>query len=147
MDAPPANETRPFNHTGFRQYLAERRLMAARCTTCGEIHLPPRALCPKCYGTEMEWAELSGEGWLEGFTLIHVGLSSMVAEGYSRQKPYCSGVIRLVEGPTITAQVVGKDGEVPGSIQVGMPVEVVFIERDGEDDLPMLAYSPSRPVV
>ncbi|RPJ51871.1 MAG: Zn-ribbon domain-containing OB-fold protein [Chloroflexi bacterium] len=128
MNTPVAEDIRPFNHTGFYQYLAERRLMAARCATCGEINLPPRALCPRCFGTNMEWIELSGEGQLEGFTLIHVGLPAMAAEGYNRQNPYCSGVVRLAEGPAVAAQIVGEDGAIPTTIEVGMPLRVVFFE-------------------
>ncbi len=127
-------EARDFNHTGYHQYLAERRLMAARCTYCGEIHLPPRPLCPRCYRAELEWVELSGEGRLEGFTFIFVGLPAMTAQGYSREKPYCSGVVRLKEGPVITAQILVKEAPTDG-IEVGDPVRVIFPEREGSDQV------------
>jgi uncharacterized protein len=117
-----------FNHVGLSEYLAEHRLMAARCTKCGELCLPPRPICPKCYEARMEWVELSGEGRLEGFTVVYVGLPEMIEAGYDRQRPYCSGVVRLAEGPAVSGQVVGED-DGWGSIEVGMPVRAVFIER------------------
>jgi uncharacterized OB-fold protein len=133
-----------FNHTGFNQFLAEHRLMAARCTACGEIFLPPRPLCPRCYSTTMEWVELSGAGRLEGFTLIYVGLPAMAAEGYSRQNPYCAGVVRLAEGPAVAAQILGKEGALPDPVQVGMPLQVVFLSRgSGEDRRVALAFTCS----
>jgi uncharacterized protein len=148
VSAPAANGTHSFNHAGFNQYLAKQRLMAVRCSSCGETFLPPRALCPHCYGTDMQWVELSGEGRLEGFTLIHVGLPAMAAEGYTRQNPYCSGVVRLAEGPAVAAQIVGQDGALPDPIQVGMQLHVVFPENDTHDNYPIrLAFAPSCPVV
>jgi uncharacterized protein len=144
---PAAEQIRPFNHTGFNQYLTEGRLMAARCAGCGEIHLPPRALCPICFGTEMEWVELTGEGRLEGYTVVYVGLPAMAAEGYDRQKPYCSGVVRLKEGPAITAQIVGEGGGLPELVEVGMPLKAIFLRRVGrEDPRVVLAFSYSTGV-
>ncbi len=141
MTDQPAHEPRKFNHIGFHQYLAEGRLMGARCSTCGTIFLPPRPMCAQCYGTAMEWVELSGEGQLVGYTTIYVGLSSMAAEGYSRRNPYCSGVVRLIEGPVITAQILGMDGAFPEEIRVGMPVRAVFQEH-GEASRASLAFMP-----
>jgi uncharacterized OB-fold protein len=106
--------------------------MAARCTACGSLYLPPRALCPHCYGTDMEWVELSGEGRLEGYTLVSVGLPAMVAAGYDRQCPYCSGIVRLAEGPAVAAQIVGEEVALPEKIEVGMPLRAVFLERGGQ---------------
>ncbi len=141
MTGLPAHEPRKFNYIGFHQYLAEGRLMGARCSACGAVFLPPRPMCPHCYGTAMEWVELSGEGRITGYTTIYVGLPVLAAEGYSRQKPYCSGVVRLKEGPVITTQILETDGGLPAGIQVGMPVRAVFLER-GEAGQVSLAFTP-----
>ena len=126
-----------FNHTGFSQYLAERRLMAARCTHCGEMYLPPRPLCPRCYYADMEWVELPGEGRLEGFTFVHIGLPGMAAQGYSHQNPYCSGIVRLADGPTVAAQILTKETP-PDAIRVGATLRAVFNDQgdSGEITLP-----------
>ena len=39
---------KPFSVAAFNQYLAGHKLMAARCTGCGTLTLPPRAICPGC---------------------------------------------------------------------------------------------------
>ena len=130
---------RPFNHTGFNAYLAEHKLMGTRCTLCSRIFLPPRELCPQCYTTEMEWIELSGEGELASYTTIHVGLPAMVAEGYSRERPYCAGVVRLAEGPSISGQIVGKDDTCPEDIAIGMPLRAVYLTRGPEQQV-ILAF-------
>lgn len=118
-----------FNHAGYLAHLTGKRLMAARCTTCGALHLPPRTVCSACFGSRMAWQQLSGEGTLLSFTLIHVGLPGMAAEGYSAHNPYCSGIVRLKEGPAISAQIVGVDPARPEEIRVGMTVASTWIER------------------
>jgi uncharacterized protein len=136
-----ALEQRPFNHSGFSAYLSEQKLMASRCSDCGQLYLPPRSLCGRCGSSQMKWEALSGAGELMGFTAIHVGLPSMAAEGFDRDTPYCSGVVRLVEGPAVSGQIVGVDGTQPETIQVGMPLRAVFVERgSGEERQVYLAF-------
>lgn len=123
-------EQRPFTHAGFNQYLAEHRLMGCRCEDCGSIFLPPRSLCPNCYSTRLAWFAFSGQGELIGFTTIYVGLSMMQKEGYNREHPYCTGVVRLVEGATVSGQIIDADCAQPEELRVGARVFATFIERN-----------------
>jgi uncharacterized protein len=129
----------PFNHIGFREHLDEGRLMGARCTNCRTLHVPPRELCTHCFHAQMEWETLSGAGELVGFTIIHIGLPAMAAAGYDQEHPYCSGVVKLAEGPGISGQIVGVDSDHPETIRVGMPLRVVFVPREGHNEL---AFEP-----
>lgn len=132
---------RPFTHGSFQQYLDEGRLMASRDRVTGEIFLPPRPLNPATYGHDMEWVELSGEGTLVAFTAIHIGVEGMLKAGYDRQKPYCTGIVELEEGPKISAQIMGVDPSRPDEIQIGAPLRVSFVERgEGEEKRTMLAF-------
>ncbi|MGQ9510035.1 MAG: Zn-ribbon domain-containing OB-fold protein [Thermodesulfobacteriota bacterium] len=56
----------------FAKELAEGRIMSTVCRICGKIYYPPRADCPSCMESEMEWKEINGEGRLVTFTRIHV---------------------------------------------------------------------------
>jgi uncharacterized OB-fold protein len=137
----PKSDFRPFTAASFNQYLNEKKLMASRCTACGALHLPPRAICPKCHGETMEWAEASGRGRLAAFTSVYIGLTAMNAEGYSRDNPYCSGVVELEEGVKISARVLGVDAKNPASIQIGAPLMVEFVEHsEGEEKKTVLAF-------
>jgi uncharacterized OB-fold protein len=132
---------RPFTAASFNQYLAERRLMASRCTACGALHLPPRAICPACYGDRLEWAETSGRGKLAAFTSIFVGSSAMVAAGYTRDNPYVTGIVELAEGIKISARILGVDARDPGAISIGAPLSVEFLDSgDGEHKKTGLAF-------
>ena len=117
-----------FTHTGWSSHLAHGRLMAARCLTCGTLHLPPHSLCTNCYGSEMEWVALSGKGRLAAFTFIHVGLPVMAAKGFDRSHPYCTGIVRLAEGPAVSAQILLEPGETPADLKIGQPLTAVWAE-------------------
>lgn len=120
--------------TTYDQYQAEGRLMGARCQNCSALYLPPRPLCTACYGDNLAWEELSGKGKLAAFTTIHIGPEAMLAAGYDRKNPYCSGIVQLDEGPAISAQIIGVDPTKPEEIQIGLPLQVAWVTRgDGEE--------------
>ncbi len=135
--------TAPFTATSFYTFLQEHKLMAARCTRCGALYLPPRPLCPHCVDAPMEWVELSGKGEVVAYSVIAIGLTMMLEAGYSRENPYVSAMVRLAEGPVISAQLVGVDVQHPESIKIGMPVRMTFVERGPQEARKVyLAFEP-----
>jgi len=124
---------RPFSSAAFDAFIAEHRLMAARCTQCASVYLPPRPICPKCHSEALEWAETSGKGALSAFTVIYSGPTFMLEQGFDRKNPYISGIVELEEGPRISARITGLDPLKPGDIQIGTPMRVDFVEF-GPDD-------------
>lgn len=123
--------------TAYYEFLKKHQLMGSRCPKCGGIFAPPRPFCPDCRDaapqTAMEWVGLSGEGTLMSYSVIAIAPTAMIEAGYGRENPYCSGVVQLVEGPRISAQILGVDVAHPETIAVGAPVKVAFVER-GEGD-------------
>jgi len=132
---------RPFSAAAFDQYIAEHRLMAARCTYCGGLYVPPRAICPKCHSEALEWAETSGKGKLAAFTVIYSGPTFMVEQGFDRKNPYVSGIVELEEGICISARITGLDPSRPAEIRIGAPLDVEFVEvGEGEAKKTFLAF-------
>ena len=129
----------PFTAASFDKFCSEKKVMASKCQKCGVLWLPPRPLCPKCHGYEMEWTELKGKGKLVAFTVIGVGTWTMISEGYDREHPYCSGVVELEEGPRITTQIIGVDVTKPENIKIGTPVTADFVERGSFSLVPEVA--------
>lgn len=121
---------KPFTIFSFYEFLRENKLMATQCTTCNKLWLPPRYICPDCHTDSLTWTKLSGDGELVAFTVIHFGPMPMIKEGYGKKNPYCSGIVKTAEGPSISAQILGVDVFNPESIQVGSPVKVEFVERE-----------------
>jgi len=137
-------EERPFSDVSYEQFLKEDRLMGSRCKACHALFVPPRPICIKCYSSEMEWIELKGEGKLAAFTCISVGPPSMIAEGYNRKNPYCSGVVELEEGARVDARIEGVDTQKPEDIQVGSTLKVKFLHRgEAEDSKTYLGFEPA----
>jgi hypothetical protein len=124
--------------------LTQHKLLASRSLSTGQLFLPPRPMDPKDMSTEMEWVELSGKGKLLTFTVIYVGTSAMIAAGYDRKNPYCVGIVQTEEGPAISAQIMDLDLSHPELIQIGLPLEVVYLERgEGEAKKTFLGFKPA----
>ncbi len=134
----------PFTSTSYNQFLSEHRLMGSRCMQDGKVFLPPRAQCPEDFHTQMEWVEFSGRGKLAAFSIIFIGPSQMIEAGYNRKNPYCAAIIELEEGPKISAQLLDVDAQHPETIQIGMPVQITFVERGpDEHKQTYLAFKPA----
>ena len=137
---------RPISDYQFERFLEEEKLMGARCVECGALFVPPRAICTKCHGSQMEWVETKGEGRLVAFTCISIGPPAMIAAGYDRNNPYCSGAVELVEGPRVVAQIEGVDTLHPETIKVGMPVKATFLRQEADENRKtVLGFTPAPP--
>jgi uncharacterized OB-fold protein len=133
-----------FSSATFYSLLAEHKLVGTRCGSCGALYLPPRPLCTACYSDDMAWSEFSGKGKLLAFTTIHIAPTAMIAAGYGRDNPYCTGIVQLEEGPAISAQILGVDATHPEQIAIGTPLQVAFVERgEGEEKRTYLAFRSS----
>jgi uncharacterized OB-fold protein len=92
----------------------------------------------------MAWEEMSGEGKLLAYTIIHIGSTAMIEAGYDRQHPYCTGIVQLAEGPAISAQILGVDPDRPQEIDIGTLLRVAFVRRgEGDTQRTYLAFVPA----
>ena len=134
-----------FTGTAFYGQLAANALKGSRCRSCGALHVPPRAMCPDCFGDEIEWEALDGKGTLSAFTAVHIAPTAMIEAGYGRSNPYVAGIVHLIEGPAISGQIVGVDPAHPEDIEIGMPVRATFVERgEGDERRTYLAFEPDQ---
>ena len=136
-------EKRPFSDISYGQFLNEEKIMGTKCKKCDALFAPPRPICIKCHSAEMDWVEMKGEGKLSAFTCIAVGPPFMIAQGYSRQNPYISGVVELEGGVRVDARIEGVDATRPEDIKVGMPMKAKFLHRgEGENQKTFIAFEP-----
>ena len=111
------------------------------CPHCEAKIFPPRDVCPYCGGEAKEEYTFSGQGEVFSYTVMHDAPT-----GFDTTTPYTVAVIKLNEGPMVTAQLTDL-GEQP--VEIGMPVEMVTrrIREDG-DERGMLVYGYKfRPVL
>ncbi|MBE0511554.1 Zn-ribbon domain-containing OB-fold protein [Candidatus Bathyarchaeota archaeon] len=112
------SETHPFTIESFYKFVSEGKLMAAKCSKCGTLLLPPRPVCTKCLSTDFKWVELKGEGKLLSYTVIHVSPMQ-----FQSMAPYTVGIVELEDGPHLPGMI--RDVE-PEKIRVGMDLKVDF---------------------
>lgn len=120
-------EERGFSDSSYQQFLTEEKLMGSRCKDCDTVFVPPRSICINCRGFNMNWMQMQGTGKLAAFTCIAIGPPFMIAAGYDRENPYCSGVVQLDEGVRVVARIEGVDVKSPENISVGMPLTADFL--------------------
>ncbi len=116
-------------------------LVGEVCPHCQAKLFPPRDVCPHCGGEAKQQYTFSGQGEVFSYTVMQDAPS-----GYEENAPYTVAIIKLKEGPMITAQLTDL-GEKP--VEIGMPVEMVTrkIRSDG-DERGMLVYGYKfRPAV
>ena len=128
----------------FYKALEDGKLIGSRCQDCGYTAVPQRQICPKCHSDRMEVIEFSGRGKLAAFTVIYTPPSEMLAAGYNNKNPYCVGIVELVEGPRVNAQILGLDLSDPASIRIGTELVMTTVERGPEDARKKyLAFQPA----
>jgi uncharacterized OB-fold protein len=102
-------------------------LMGEICPHCDAKIFPPRDVCPTCGGEAKKPFQLSGRGEIYSYTVM-----SDAPAGFGENAPYTVALVKLAEGPMVTAQLTDL-GDQP--VQIGMPVEMVTrkIRTDGGD--------------
>ena len=117
----------------WRQRSARYRLEGQRHRTNGQIRFPPEAAA----GADAEVWEpytLSGAGTIYSFSVVR-----QPPAGYEEQTPYMLALVKLAEGPLVTAQLTDCDVE---QAAIDLPVEMVTRRlRDlGPDGLIVYSY-------
>lgn len=114
--------------------LLEHRLVVNRCSDCGTWHHPPRPVCPRCWSRSVAAEPVSGRGEIAFVTFVHQGRA---APGVDYADGWPVAAVELVEqaGLRVSASIVDSTRD---RISVGAPVELVWLDRDGE---PVAAFT------
>lgn len=86
------------------------------CPHCSAKIFPPRDVCPECSGEAKTEFGFSGRGEIYSFTDIY-----NAPEGFDETIPYTVAIVKLDEGPMVTAQLTDIGDQ---KIEIGMPVEM-----------------------
>jgi len=116
-------------------------LVGEVCPHCESKIFPPRDVCPECGKEAKTPYQFSGRGEVYSYTTVYEAPA-----GYEENAPYTVALVKLEEGPIVTAQLTDL-GEAP--VQIGAPVEMVTrrLRQDG-DERGMIVYGYKfRPVL
>ena len=75
-------------------------LLGEVCPHCDAKIFPARDVCPECGGEAKEPFRFSGMGEVYSYTVMN-----NAPAGFERNLPYTVALVKLAEGPTVTAQL------------------------------------------
>ena len=116
-------------------------LVGEVCPHCNAKLFPPRDVCPHCGGEAKNEYVFSGKGEVYSYTRM-----VDAPAGFDESAPYTVALVKLAEGPLVTAQLTDLGDQ---KVEIGMPVEMVTrkLRSDG-DERGMLVYGYKfRPVL
>ncbi len=119
----------------WRESRHRYRLVGTRCTNCDTLYFPPRVICPTCRREsvgKMKEEEMSGAGEIYSFTVVHDGL-----EQFKMQIPYVMALVKMREGPFLTAQIVDCS---PEEVKIGTKVTATLRKVRSEGKAGIIQY-------
>lgn len=104
------------------------------CEKCGSKIFPPRDICPDCDAPAKTPFTFSGRGKVYSFSTVY-----NAPAGYEDNMPYTVALVKLEEGPMVTAQLADVT---PDEVEIGMPVEMVTrkLRQEGEQGVVLYGY-------
>jgi len=116
---------------------AEGCLRFLRCEACETFVHPPAPVCPSCLGRELTPAAVSGRATVHTFTVNH----QPWIPGFD--PPYVVAIVDIAEqeGLRLTTNIVNCEIE---EVKIGMPVRVVFDEREDGIHIPLFEPETER---
>lgn len=109
----------------FWRAAAGGRFVLPWCKQCHRTHWYPRAVCPHCLSTAIDWRESSGEGEIYSFAVNRM----------AKEDSYVLAYVALSEGPIMLGNVIDAD---PATLWIGKKVKVV-LTAVGEAPVPRFA--------
>jgi len=114
---------------GYWEAARRHELLLQRCRACGAFCHHPRAVCPECLSSDIDWVVSPGRGEIYTFTVTYQNQSP----GFSGRVPYVLAYVLLEEGVQILTNIVDV---APEEVRIGQAVEVCFEDLSDEISIP-----------
>ena len=116
------------------------RLMGEVGDEWGRAISQPGDVCPHCAEPAQTMQQMSGDGEVYSFTTMYDAPA-----GFESFLPYTVALVKLNEGPMLTAQLTDVESD---DVKIGMPVEMVTrkLTEDGPEGVIVYGYK-FRPVL
>ena len=103
--------------------LRDKKIYGIRCPACDVVFVPPKKVCHLCFDNLTEWVEVSDEGTLETFTIVHYNEPEL----HPMKAPFAYGIIKLDGADTGMVHLIGEADL--NRIRKGMRLKAVFREK------------------
>jgi len=110
------------------------KLVGETCDSCSAKLFPPRDVCLECAAPAKELYTFTGLGEVYSYSMVYDAPA-----GFEHNAPYPIALVKLEEGPLVTAQLT----DVPtDEIHIGMKVEMVTrkLRTDGPEGMIVYGY-------
>ena len=102
----------------FWQVLREQhKMITTKCNDCGQIHWPPRVLCPNCLSTDIGWVDMPETAKIYSYTIAYGGLPPELAD----KAPVVCALIDFPNGVRMLTSLVDTK---PEEVETGMEVKL-----------------------
>ena len=81
-------------------FLEKGQIPATKCRKCGNLSFPPKADCPNCRSSDVEWVPINGSCRLVTFTQVH-----FAPPPFQQDVPYTLGLAELTNGLRVFAPI------------------------------------------
>jgi len=108
----------------FVDYLAQGKIMATKCKSCGTVYFPPKMDCPSCLNSDVEWVEAPTSGKLLTFSTVRYEPT-----GFEGDAPYTIAVGQFGDGVRVFSRISKDVNE--SDIKIGMQLKLAAITLPG----------------
>jgi len=116
----------------FWQSARRHQLQIQKCVPCDRFIHHPRTLCPTCFGDELIWEPVSGNGVVLTWSVAHRAQHP----AFKARVPFPIVVADMAEGFRMVANVDGIEAE---ELRPGLPIRVRYQDLDEDFTLPVFA--------
>ena len=120
----------------YLENIQKGQFKAYKCVDCGMVIAPPSGSCYGCGSNKMEWTEVSGNGTIVSFTVIHIA-----PDEFAEEAPYYVAIVQLDEETRVSARLLGYDPLKPEDVKLGTKVKLDY--EDGKTGRKYLAFRPA----
>lgn len=121
---PPINVDNKF----FFDELKSGRISIQGCDSCDELRHPPVPMCPQCHSLDWSARQMSGQGELISYVVMHHPVRPPFQDGY------IVALVEVVEGPRLVMNLEGIEED---DVEIGMKVDVTARAVDDQLTLPV----------
>jgi len=126
----------------FLNGLKEKRILGNICPDCGELYVPARPFCDKCFKAPEKWVETDGLARLESFTITYVKFLGLP------DPPSITGIIKVGNSVTNFLHFVSgidynEPQELEKKVKIGMALKPVWKEERIGDMFDIAYFEPA----
>lgn len=112
----------------FWKEACNEKLVAEKCSDCGEFRFPPRPMCPSCHSVNREPTQLSGKARVVSW------IKPVHPPSFGFTEPPTAAIVELEEGFRMVTNIVDIPFE---DVKAGMEVEVTFADTMKDKKVPV----------